>query len=154
MVLLPAVVTAFAQQLHKRLDAAFVIRYKTPSKVEPPQQGLQIFLRARECASKQFAQGLVSQLEQILMQQEPQHVDSTHEQLQLCRTNGKAPVHQPPDGFQRCPPYLLYSLPSHCNIVQVCAMMEGLSTVKRGMHDMLEVRWGCVPTKDHALIHK
>ena len=154
MVLLPVMVAVFAQQLHERLDAAFVIRYKTPSKVEPPQQGLQIFLRARELASKQFAQGLVSQLEQILMQQEPQHVDSTHEQLQLCRTNGKAPIHQPPDSFQRCPPYLLHSLPSHCNIVQVCAMTEGLSTVKRVMHDMLEVRWGCIPTKDHALIHK
>ena len=154
MVLLPVVVAAFAQQLHKRLDAAFVIRYETPNKVEPPQQGLQIFLRARELASKQFAQGLVSQLEQILLQQEPQHVNSMHEQLQLRRTNGEAPIYQLSDGFQRCPPYLLHSLPSHCNIVQVCAMTEGLSTVKRGMHDMLEVRWGCVPTKDHALIHK
>ena len=154
MVLLPAVVAAFAQQLHERLDAAFVIRYESPSKVELPQQGLQIFLRARERASKQFAQGLVFQLEQILTQQEPQHVDSTHEQLQLCRTNGEAPIHQPLDGFQRRPPYLLHSLPSHCNIIQVCAMTEGLSTVKRGMHDMLEVRWGRVPTKDHALIHK
>ena len=111
-------------------------------------------MRARELASKQFAQGLVSQLEQILTQQEPQHVDSTHEQLQLCRTNGEAPIHQLPDGFQCCPPYLLHSLPSHCNIIQVCAMTEGLSTVKCGMHDMLEVIWGHVPTKDHVLIHK
>ena len=61
MVLLPAVVAEFAQQLHKRLDVAIVIWYKTPSKVEPPQQGLQIFLRVRELASKQFVQGLVSQ---------------------------------------------------------------------------------------------